>query len=123
MMPSRDAVTDYLTGLPGGEFADVLHAVLVNRPESKVESLGEQHLRLAYVERSVACESSESDPALEGWTIRLVAHADPVKYGPEWFRAGEPFVQQGECYACGLDLASHVKQAICPMCSGVVHLT
>lgn len=120
--PTRQSVVSYLSELAGGEFAALLAEVFESRPESTTESYEEMRLRLAYVTRYVDGDEN-GQPYWHSWDVALVAGADPDKYDDQWLKSGEPFVQSGDCHKCGLQMASHVKQAVCPMCSVLVYLT
>lgn len=121
-IPSRQSVVSYLNQLPGGELAALLAEVFDSRPESTTRSHEEMRLRLAYVTRDLD-DDENGKPYWRPWDVALVASADSNKYDEKWLQSGEPFVQFGDCAHCGLQMASHVKQAVCPMCSELVYLT
>jgi hypothetical protein len=60
----------------------------------------------------------------EPWEYFLIAHEDKAQYDKAWeIGNGEPFLQQGECQTCKIQLASHAKKVICPMCGEIAALT
>jgi len=60
----------------------------------------------------------------EPWEYLLIARQDKAQYDKSWeIGNGEPFLQQGECMACKVQLVSHAKKAICPMCGSNAALT
>ena len=121
-MTTRAHVIAYLSRLSGGEFADVVSEVLANRPESYRLPHEESSLQLASVYR-LRDEDENGTPFWDDWSFSLIACADPAEYGPEWLQAGEPFAQQGRCANCDVEVFSHVKGALCPLCGNEVWLT
>jgi len=110
-------IISYLKACSGNEFIEIMSLVLPARPE--IED------RNGLIERLVFCQASrledKSSPAYEGWSFNPVGDLDLSVY--ERDTTGEPFLQSGQCENCDVEVDSHVKRAICPLCGGSVECT
>jgi hypothetical protein len=121
METTRDDVIDYLKRCRGGELSDILRQVFAARPEAEPEGDAFEY-RLLFGVASRENIAEGADQIRWGpWTIAAIAYQDPDKYPPDF--EGHPFVQYGDCAMCHVEVCSHVKQALCPVCGGTVSLT
>lgn len=114
-------VLEYLRQCSGRELSDILRRVFVARPEGRDEGLAFQHRLILGVATRENVASVENGVEWGPWTVAAVGSPEPGEY-PEDFD-GEPFLQNGECPACRMEVCSHVKQACCPLCGRPVSLT
>jgi hypothetical protein len=115
----KQTVIEFLSNCSGNELITILKQALEKRPESGIDPLE------TFVERKlVLAEASRilnDDDIWEDWEIRLIADKNPEKYDKAF--KGEPFLQEGRCDNCKIEVASHVKNALCPICENEVWLT
>jgi hypothetical protein len=122
MQADKASVIAFLRRCSGGELSDVMRQVLPERPEAVCEP-GEAEYRL-FLGLAVR-ESIATGPEQVRWTpwrLTAIGYMDP-SHGYAVDFEGEPFHQEGQCGACGTNLWSHVKAALCPICGGSVGLT
>ncbi|MEW6733900.1 MAG: hypothetical protein AB1489_21415 [Acidobacteriota bacterium] len=120
-----DKIIHYLSSCPGGEFADILRAILENRPENKNNAYSETKLILAEAFREISEDSEDSEIPTKwtDWQISLIGYQNPRYYTEEWLVSGEPFLQSGYCDNCKMYVSSHVKGALCPLCENEISCT
>lgn len=119
----KEEVIAYLKQCAGGELSDILRQVFAVRPETEPEGTAfEYRMVLGLAARENIAEK-ENDVRWGQWQIVLVGYLDPSVYSPDWEFWGEPFVQYGECIRCRVEICSHVKTALCPLCGSQVQLT
>jgi hypothetical protein len=117
----RQAIADRLLSLSLPELVDVLRRVLPSRAVDEEERNGlTRQLVLAEVtvfEDGVSNTADDQTVAIE-----VVAWPDREYYdggfGPE-----SGLFEQGRCRRCGVDVTSTAKQAFCPICGELCHLT
>jgi len=116
-----DEVIAYLKECPGAELSEILRQVFEVRPEAEDEGEAFRYRMVLGMAASENMSAVRGETDWGPWQIAVVAGPDPTRYPPGF--EGEPFRQYGECEECGVDLCSHVKQALCPFCAASVHLT
>lgn len=119
-MSQRDEVVSFLANRAGAELTDILREAFAQRPEpARVGDSSEAVLAFAIVDRERG-----DDGVWSPWTISLIAAPDMNVYDESWRHGnGEPYLQFGECSECRVQLASHAKHAICPLCGCSACLT
>ncbi len=118
---NRDDIIDYLKKCDLVEFGHIVSIVVAERKDTSCSGepgFDEQVLL------SVVGRMDEDDGSKSAWEFSLVAQADPDIYDETWkITNGEPFLQAGFCNTCKLQLASHAKNVICPICSSKTYAT
>ena len=115
-MTKSDAI-DFLTTCSGGELVEVLNQALPRRREVLNRNGLEDHLILCSAWRL----ADHSSPHNEGWQFSPIADQYPGAYTER--ESGEPFLQSGQCPGCGVEVDSHAKVAMCPLCGSRVECT
>ena len=119
MSVDKSAIIHYLSNCSGNELVEILTRSFEKRPENGIHPLEpsfESRLVLGEVFRQ-----SEDNAEWSEWKFNLIADMNPEFY--ERTFEGEPFLQAGECRICKVEIVSHVKNALCPLCRNEVYLT
>jgi len=111
-----EKVIGFLESCPASVLAQVLAKGLGARRERQETEDFQCKPVLAFATRSRQ-EGSDWEP----WELSVVAPHDESDY-PRG-NHGEPFSQFGSCVSCKVACVSHLKNAVCPLCGGAVHLT
>ena len=115
-MTSEKAV-NFLSECNGNVFVDIMTKVLANRTECISGNGLDCKLVLCEATRLSDRKSKYDD----GWQFSVIADMDTTKFSRD--TEGEPFLQGGACKNCGVEVCSHVKIAICPLCGDSVGCT
>ena len=119
---NKKNIINHLTSCPDNELIEILNDVLKSRevlPEEKGYS--KHKLAVCLVSQNIESDNDgkESWGSLE---FSLVGNHNKDYYGNNEF-LGEPFCQEGKCLNCDIQVVSHAKQAICPICNEIVNCT
>lgn len=118
---NREEVIKYLQQLHGSELIALLKEVFPVRPEVEDEGTAFHYkMFLGVAVRENISEDFDRDK-WDNWKLTAVGYADENKYGKHF--TGEPFVQIGDCENCNIEICSHVKGALCPICGSKVYLS
>lgn len=112
----QEKIVQFLRECSGSVLSLVLTEALKDREENVKDSICESRLVLGMADRSVRDEGGWGP-----WNVRAIAPHDSSVY--PLGNDGEPFCQYGTCPQCGLEVASHIKNALCPICEADVYLT
>ena len=126
----REKVIQYLTNCHLVELATIIRQALLNRTDSKLsESYKEAEKEIEYNQSQIVLaeiyRDKNDDDSWSNYNIGVIAEPNMEIYKDEdWlYRNGEPFLQEGHCQRCSIELFSHAKNVICPICSNKESLT
>ena len=118
---NKQDIIKYLSNCELVEFGNIVSKTIENRNDT-VQTEGkhyETRVLLAQVYKEL-----EDDDTWSEWQSALIGQADLTEYDPGWeVKNGEPFLQMGKCISCGVEVHSHAKKAICPICKTKVLTT
>lgn len=116
----KEEIVEYLSQCSLVEFSHIIKQAIDSRKDTEVIDSGyHTKLMLSEITREL-----DNDNQWSSWTHALIANEDNTVYDRSWASGnGEPFLQKGTCVSCDVKLASHVKNAICPICGKKAGLT
>ncbi|GIE81812.1 hypothetical protein Aph02nite_77620 [Actinoplanes philippinensis] len=117
----RQAITDHLLSLSLPELSDVLRHVLPSHAVDEEERNGLAR-KLVLAEVTVFEDGISNTADDRAVPIEVVAWPDRDYYGGG-FGPESGLFEQGRCRRCGVDVTSTAKQAFCPICGELRHLT
>ena len=113
----KEELINYLAKCSGAELSEIINSALAQRDENGTQN--------GMVSRLVLCEASRLEDKnteyYSGWDFSPIAVQDESEY--ERTFKGEPFSQSGQCLVCNVEVTSHAKIAICPLCGTKVSCT
>ena len=113
----KEDIIKHLSSCTGNELIEILTKALSNRPEASTTNGVETKLIVSNASRLIDRDSKH----YQGWDFSPIGDLDLEKHNRN--TEGEPFLQSGHCIDCDIEIDSHVKAAICPLCGRKVSCT
>lgn len=110
----KTEVIDFLQKCSVAELSVVLYEALSSRTEAENKNGIDSRLVLCEAYRLL----DKTSPYFEGWVF------NPIGVAPKnQMESGEPLLQSGHCENCEVEISSHLKNVICPLCGDYVGCT